>query len=161
MEGQISASLAQGTFEGFNNQTTQTVDDIIAQIEARDAYDREYIANKTRDMEQLQADLAELQQQRTDEIMAGLNSSYAAYSDCIAGDRCGNRDNSLFGIFDDLSQDILTDLDGMNATFLETDAEVAIFIDKFQRAMTLLNDKLDEIRKWNLCSKIDLLNISF
>ena len=157
VEGQISASLAQGTLEEHNNLTTEVVDDIIEQIRRRDEYDREYVANKTRDMEELQAEIAADQERRTNEIMSALNASYALYTSCISGPSCGQQ-SSLFGIVDGLSLDILDDLDGMNTTFNTTDNEVSIFIDKFERAMRDLVRELDRIRKFRISVSVSIYN---
>ena len=76
VEGQIAASLAQGTLGESNNDTVDAVGDLIEQIRVREAYDDEYIANKTLEFQTFSEELIALQEERINQVMEDIGYSY-------------------------------------------------------------------------------------
>lgn len=83
VQGQTSAANAKNTLDNFNANTTEKVNFLSDLLSAREAYDREYIANKTVQIRAFGQSMVDEARARTIAAYDAINATLRAFRDCL------------------------------------------------------------------------------
>eukprot|EP00511_Aplanochytrium_stocchinoi_P010130 CAMPEP_0204862568 /NCGR_PEP_ID=MMETSP1348-20121228/2637_1 /ASSEMBLY_ACC=CAM_ASM_000700 /TAXON_ID=215587 /ORGANISM="Aplanochytrium stocchinoi, Strain GSBS06" /LENGTH=917 /DNA_ID=CAMNT_0052012589 /DNA_START=120 /DNA_END=2870 /DNA_ORIENTATION=- len=130
--GRAQASGAMGLLDDFNKNQTDHISSLSEALARRQAYDAEYIANKTQEIQEFGQFLSDQAAAKAEAAYAKINASLSQFKACtgFAADICPT--GNIFGQFGVDIGNINASFDGMLGAYEATAIEVGSWMSNFE-----------------------------